>query len=161
MDFMIERRPSPDGKMRTHRWASIAVCAVQDRLVKRTWQRAFDTMRIPSPDVPANSFRRLQGLAPAAGDLPLMPMKPEQLDLMLGRHRVSMVPVLFAVPISLMPDEDKVASRDRMLLELPAPSSSMPVSAVHRPLPALSMASGSRESIAGRVAMRRRTDSQG
>ena len=159
LDCMHERMRTPDGKMPKHRWASLAVRAVRDLLVEKTWHRAFDTMRIPSDDVPAYSFRRLQSLAPAVGDLPLMPMTPEQLDTMLGRHRISMVPALFQVPIELMPAEDRLALRDRML----ADASSAPPSHVgvaSRPMSALSLGSGSCESIATRVARRRRTDTQ-
>jgi hypothetical protein len=159
LDFMRERRQSPDGRMPNHRWASIAVRAVRDLLVNRSWLRAFDTMRIPSDDVPASSFRRLQLLAPAVGDLPMMPMTPDQMDAMLGRHRISMVPALFQAPIELMPAEDRLALRDRMLSETTAASSSH-ASGIRRPMSALSLASGSRESIATRVARRRRTETQ-
>ena len=159
LDFMNERRLSTDGRMPTHRWATIAVCAVRDLLVNKTWQRAFDTMRIPSPDVPAHSFRRLQDMAPALSALPQMPMTPEQMDAMLGRHRLEMVPILFDLPIRLMPDEDRLALRYRLLADMPALPPPAPGGIVHRPLPALASAIGSGQSIAARVALRRRSQS--
>ena len=163
IEFMRERARSPDGRMPNHRWASIAVQAVQDLLVKRTWQRAFDTMRIPSTEVPETSFRRLQALAPPATDLPSMPMSPQQLDALLGRHRVDLLPVISERPIEIMPDEERIALRDRMLSMMPAaclpPPACLPSSSsVVPPLaPAPPPSSVSHGSIAGRVALRRRT----
>jgi hypothetical protein len=163
VEFMRERALSPDGRMPNHRWASIAVDAVRDLLVNRTWQRSFDTMRIPSKEVPENSFRRLQALAPSLSDLPPMPMTPQQLDALLGRHRICLLPVLFQRPIEIMPDEERIALRDRMRSMatgpcLPPPASLPSSSSVAPPLiPAPLPASISRSSIAGRVALRRRT----
>lgn len=156
VDCMRERMRSSDGKMPKHRWASIAVQAVHELLVTRTWQRAFDTMRIPSTDVPEDSFRRLQTLAPQISDLPIMPLSAQQLDALLGRHRINMLPVLFQRPIELMPDDERIALRDRMLSEIGTTSLPSSSSAA-APLPAVPpIPSPSLGSIAGRVALRRR-----
>ena len=69
-EIMAARVMSPEGRLPTNPWVSIAVQAVQCLLVETTWPRAFDSVRIPSPEVPRDSFRRLQDMAPAPAALP-------------------------------------------------------------------------------------------
>lgn len=158
-DFMGARLLCDDGRLPRNRWVSIAVQAVQDLLVESTWPRAFDTMRIPSPEVPANSFRRLQELAPTPEALPLMPMQPEEMDAVLGRHRLQLVPLLFGTPIRRMPHADRLELRDRLrrqqAVAVPAPAASAPLAAPP-PLPLPAPPADAGGSIASRVALRRR-----
>ena len=162
-DFMRARIESACGRLEPHAWVDIGVAAVQDLLVTARWPRAFDSVRIPSADVPATSYARLQKIAPAEDALPQMPFSPSQLDCILGRHRVELVAVLFDQPVRLMPVEHQLALRDRLrrereaVLALEAPAGEL-VGPSRPPLLALpappTPAAGS---IAGRVARRRRS----
>ena len=160
-DCMQARLNSNDGRLPPHGWVPFAVDATQDLLVHRMWSRAFDVMRIPSADVPLNSYRRVQAIAPTtAADLPAMPLTPAQVDQIFGRHRRSLAPVLFESAVRIMPSLERAALEDRLVVEetleiADAPAAFHPVveslaAAMHPPPDAS-------ESIGGRVALRRRT----
>ncbi len=158
-DCMRARLRSADGRLQPHGWVPIAVDAVQDLLVHKVWPRAFDSMRIPSAEVPANSFRRLQDIAPAIADLPEMPMTPAMVDGIFGRRRKNLAPVLFGPAVRVMPLPERMALRDRLLAEealalaaAPASAPALAAAAAAPPPPAAAS-----ESIAGRVALRRRS----
>ena len=157
-DCMRARLHSADGRLPPHAWVPIAVTAVQDLLVDKTWPRAFDSARVPSAEVPADSFRRLQRLAPAIADLPPMPMTPTQIDTILGRHRRGLATALLGPAVRIMPPHERLALRDRLLAEEAlalAASAPAPVVAARLALPPLPAAAS--ESIGGRVASRRRS----
>ncbi len=163
---MRARMASATGRLEPHQWVDISVQAVDTLLVRTSWPRAFDSMRVPAPEVPAWSYKRLQAIAPPEDALPLMPFTPEQLDAILGRHRVELVPLLFEEPVRLMPPAAQLALRDRLrserqsALALEAPPAApagdgalrlAPVSAAPPPPGA--------DCIARRVALRRRSAS--
>ena len=134
---MLASVHNADGRAPVHGWARIATGAVQDILVNRTWRRAFDSARITSEEVPVDSFRRLRGLAPAIADLPAMPMSPEQVDEMLGRHRRGLGALLFDAAVRVMPSADRRALLDRLRAEEALALAAAPVPA---PLPAAAAA---------------------
>ncbi len=165
-EFMRARMASATGHLEPHQWVDISVQAVDTLLVRTSWPRAFDSMRVPAPEVPAWSYKRLQAIAPPEDALPLMPFTPDQLDAILGRHRVELVPLLFEEPVRLMPPAAQLALRDRLrserqsALALEAPPAApagdgalrlAPVSAAPPPPGA--------DCIARRVALRRRSAS--
>ena len=124
---MSARNSSPSGQCSPVTWIPLAVDAVDALLTRRMWTQAFDVMRIPCDDIASSSCKKVRRFSPAAVEnlLP-MPMTPLQTDQYVGRHRLGLTPLLFELPIRLMPEVDRLALHDRLANEEVSAAAALP-----------------------------------